>query len=118
MTLSGFFLQRVNWRFAMRYIVILREHSVGRYVAIAPAVPDCRVEGKTRHEALERLRLTLEEWLKGTEVTSVEVSVPQNDPDTNRNPWLDSAGLFADDATLEPMLGRIYAERAAEGLIE
>ena len=102
----------------MRYTVMLRENSVGRYVAIAPAVPDCRVEGKTRHEALERLRLTLEEWLKGTEVTSVEVSVPQDDSDAKRNPWLDTAGLFADDATLEPMLGKIYADRAAERLVE
>lgn len=102
----------------MRYTVILREHPVGRYIAMAPAVPDCRVEGKTRHEALERLRLTLEEWLKGTEVTSVEVTVPQDDPNAKRNPWLDTAGLFADDTTLEPMLGRIYAERAAERLAE
>ena len=98
----------------MRYTVILREHPVGRYVAMAPAVPDCRVEGRTRHEALERLRLTLEEWLKGTEVTSVEVSVSQDDASAKRNPWLDTAGLFADDAALEPMLERIYAERAAE----
>ena len=102
----------------MRYTVILREHSVGRYVAIAPAVPDCRVEGKTRHEALERLRLTLEEWLKGTEVTSVEVSVPQGDQAARSNPWLDTAGVFVDDARLDPMLREIYAERAAEGQIE
>ena len=63
----------------MRYTVMLREHSAGRYIAIAPAVPDCRVEGRTRHEALERLKLTLEEWLRGTEVTSIEVSTPQAD---------------------------------------
>lgn len=95
----------------MRYTVILREHPVGRYVAMAPAVPDCRVEGRTRHEALE-------EWLKGTEVTSVEVSVSQGDQDAKRNPWLDTAGVFADDATLEPMLRTIYAERAVEGQTE
>lgn len=99
----------------MRYTVILREHPVGRYVAMAPAMPDCRVEGKTRQEALERLRLTLEEWLKGTEVISVEISVPQGDRNAKRNPWLDTAGVFADDATLEPMLQKIYAERATEG---
>jgi predicted RNase H-like HicB family nuclease len=102
----------------MRYTVILREHSVGRFIAIAPAVPDCRVEGKTRHEALERLRLTLEEWLKGTEVTSVEVSVSQADSVAPRNPWLDTAGVFADDSALEPMLGRIYAERTTEERFE
>ncbi len=102
----------------MRYTVMVREHSAGRYVAIAPAIPDCRVEGKTRHEALERLRLTLEEWFQGTEVTSVEVSTPRGDQDTNGNPWLDTAGIFADDATPEPMLQKIYAERVAEGQME
>jgi predicted RNase H-like HicB family nuclease len=99
----------------MRYTVILREHPVGRYVAVAPAVPTCRVEGRTRHEALERLRLSLEEWHKGAEVTSVEVSVSQDVQDARRNPWLDAAGVFVDDPTLEPMLQQIYAERAAEG---
>lgn len=102
----------------MRYTVILREHAAGRYIAMAPAVPDCRVEGRTRHEALERLRLNLEEWLKGTEVTSVEVSVSQGDQGAKRNPWLDTAGVFADDATLDPMLHTIYAERAVEGQTE
>ena len=100
----------------MRYTVMLREHSAGRYIAIAPAVPDCRVEGRTRHEALERLRLTLEEWLRGIEVTSVEVSMSSAEVGAERNPWLDTAGLFADDLTLEPMLQEIYAERAAERL--
>lgn len=99
----------------MRYTVLLREHTAGRYIAMAPAVPGCRVEGRTRHEALERLRLTLEEWLKGTEVTSVEVSVSQGGQGAQRNPWLDTAGVFADDETLEPMLHTIYAERAIEG---
>ena len=98
----------------MRYTVMLREHSAGRYIAIAPAVPDCRVEGRTRHEALERLKLTLEEWLRGTEVTSIEVSTPQANLGAERNPRRDTAGLFADDSTLEPMLQEIYAEHAAE----
>jgi len=102
----------------MRYTVMLRQHSTGRYIAVAPAVPDCRGEGRTRHEALERLRLTLEDWLRGIEVTSVEVSTPSTDPGAQRNPWLDTAGLFADDATLQPMLQEIYAERAVERLVE
>jgi len=57
----------------------------------------------------------LEEWHKGAEVTSVEVSVSQDVQDARKNPWLDAAGVFVDDPTLEPMLQQIYAERAAEG---
>jgi len=30
------------------------------------------------------------------------------------NPWLATAGSFADDPALEPMLSEIYAARAAE----
>jgi len=99
----------------MRYVVMLRKHATGKYMAMAPAVPDCRVEGRTRNEALEHLRLTLEEWLQGTEMTSVEVSFPSSEQGMHRNPWLDSAGLFSDDLTLEPMLQEIYAERSVEG---
>ena len=102
----------------MRYTVMLRQNSTGRYIAVAPAVPDCRGVGRTRHEALERLRLTLEDWLRGIEVTFVEVSTPSAAPGAQINPWLDTAGLFADDATLQPMLREIYAERAAERLVE
>ena len=100
----------------MKYTVMLRQRLDGKYSAVAPAIPDCRVEGRTRHEALERLKLTLEDWLQGIEVTSLEVSTPSTDPGVQRNPWLDTAGLFADDATLEPMLQAIYVERAAETL--
>lgn len=52
----------------------------------------------------------------GIEVTSLEVSTPLTTPDMPSNPWLDTAGLFADDDTLELMLQEIYAERVAERL--
>jgi hypothetical protein len=35
-------------------------------------------------------------------------------PGVEQNPWLDTAGVFADDPTLEPLLRAIYAERDAE----
>ena len=100
----------------MRYTVLLREQPAGKYIAIAPAIPDCRGEGRTRNEALERLRLTLEDWLSRIEVTSVEVSTPLAHPEVQGNPWLATAGSFADDATLARMLHDIYAERSAERL--
>ena len=101
-------------RSEMRYKVMLCERSPGNYVAVAPAMPECRVEGKTRHETLELLRLTLEDWMRRTEVTSVEVSTAEVAPGVMQNPWLETAGLFADDPLLEPMRQAIYAERNAE----
>ncbi len=101
----------------MKYTVMLRQRPDGHYSAVAPAIPDCRVEGRTRHEALERLKISLEDWLLGIEVTSLEVSTPSTAPGVPKNPWLETAGLFADDGTLELMLQEIYDERAAERLV-
>lgn len=98
----------------MRYTVMLRERTPGHYVAVAPAIPECRAEGKTRQETLALLQVTLEEWMRQTEVTSIEISTSHAAPDAEQNPWLDTAGLFTDDPTLEPLLSTIYAERNAE----
>lgn len=38
--------------------------------------------------------------------------------DDSDNPWLRTAGIFADDPTLMPMLAEIYASREAEREIE
>ena len=72
----------------MRYTVMLRERSPGYYVAVAPAIPECRAEGSTRQETLELLRLTLEDRMCKTEVTSIEVSTPQIAAGEGENPWL------------------------------
>ena len=98
----------------MRYTVILRENSPGEYVAIAPAIPDCRAEGRTRHETLDRLRFAIADWLEKTEITSGEVPYQQTASAVEINPWLATAGIFADDPTLELMLREIYLERADE----
>ncbi len=98
----------------MRYTVMLRERAPGHYVAVAPAVPECRAEGRTRQETLESLQATLEEWMRQTEVTSIEISTSQVAPGAEQNPWLDTAGMFADDPTLESLLYTVYAVRDAE----
>ncbi len=98
----------------MRYTVFLKERATGDYMAFIPAVPGFRAEGDTRTEALDRLRISLENWLRGMEVTSIEVTPPKPEQDEVDNPWLATAGMFADDPDLLPMLAEIYAERDAE----
>lgn len=102
----------------MRYTVLVRQRPRGIYVATAPAVPDCKGQGATRDEALNRLKAALENWLVETEVTSIDVSLPKSKEQHEQNPWLATAGIFADDPTLEPMLQEIYAARTVEKLIE
>ncbi len=76
-----------EWRSEMRYVVLLREQPSGTYVAVAPAVPNCQAEGKTRDEALQRLRAACQEWLADAEITSIDVEVPGAEDGSGRNPW-------------------------------
>jgi predicted RNase H-like HicB family nuclease len=102
----------------MQYTVLLHRRRPGGYVATAPAAPGCKAQGQTRDEALSRLKIVLENWLVRTEITTIEVSVAKPATDGKQNPWLATAGIFANDSTLEPMLHEIYAARAAERLVE
>jgi predicted RNase H-like HicB family nuclease len=102
----------------MQYMVLLRQHPLGKYVAVAPAVPGCKGEGKTRDEALRRLKTALEDWLIETEITTIEVAMPAPGDGQGLNPWLMTAGIFADDPMLEPMLREIYIARDAERPVE
>jgi len=102
----------------MRYTVLVRQRPPGKYIARAPAVPGCKGEGRTRDEALRRLRTAIETWLAEAEITTIEVALPQTDKQQELNPWLATAGIFADDPMLEPMLKDIYAARAKEQAME
>jgi len=55
-----------------------------------------------------------ENWLRDIEVILIEISLPESKPGELDNPWLATAGMFADDPDLLPMLAEIYAERDAE----
>lgn len=96
----------------MQYTVLVRQRSQGNYEAVAPAAPTCKGRGRSRDEALYQLKRAIEAWLAEIEVTTIDVSPP--DSSQMKNPWLETAGMFADDPTLEPMLAEIYAARAAE----
>jgi predicted RNase H-like HicB family nuclease len=98
----------------MQYTVMIHRQPPGRYVAHAPAVPTCRGEGRTRNEALHQLKMAIETWLIETEITTLEINTPSPLPTTEENPWLTTAGVFADDPMLEPMLQEILAAREAE----
>ncbi len=101
----------------MQYTVMIHRQPPGRYIAQAPAAPTCRGEGRTRHEALRQLKMAIEQWLLETEITTLEINTPTQRPvveAAQENPWLATAGIFADDPLLEPMLQEILAAREAE----
>ncbi len=97
----------------MRYTVLLHRYSTEIYEAFAPAVPACVGKGKTRTQALAQLRSILQEWLSKTELTEIDVELPE--PERHEpNPWLATAGMFRDDPMLQPMLDEIYSLRDAD----
>lgn len=101
----------------MQYTVMIHRQPQGRYVAQAPAVPACRGEGRTRNEAVHQLKIAIEQWLRETEITTIEINTPTQQPSIDpaqANPWLATAGIFAGDPMLEPMLHEILAAREAE----
>jgi predicted RNase H-like HicB family nuclease len=96
----------------VQYTVVLEIRPSGGYRGIVPALPGCVGEGLTREEALARVKAALEERLTQVEFARLEVSTPPRS--IEGNPWLETAGWFADDEDLEDMMCDIYAARDAE----
>ena len=95
----------------MRYTVLLQQRPDGRYQASAPAIPGLMQIGKDRVDALKIIQQAIISTMTTTEV--VYLDIPKPAP-VAENPWLATAGMFADDPTLEPLLEKIYAARDAE----
>jgi predicted RNase H-like HicB family nuclease len=95
----------------MRYAVLLQRRPDGKFQAVVPLLPDITRVGETRDEALEAVQLAIVDALETTELVYLDVPSAQL---TTGNPWLDTAGIFADDPELEPMLHDIYAARESE----
>lgn len=58
----------------MRYQVVVRESQVDeQFVVYAPDVVGCSASGRTREEALQRLRARLREDLEAPSSTELEV---------------------------------------------
>jgi len=56
----------------MTYDILVKPNG-NRFVAAAMGMPDCIVEAATREEAVEKTRLKILDWLRRSEVVTVEV---------------------------------------------
>jgi len=96
----------------MRYPVQIEQQN-GHYHASVLTVPTLTKTASTRAGVLRLIEDALLEYVKRTEI--VYVDIPTADtaaPATDH--WLTTAGIFADDPTLLPMLEEIYAARDPE----
>ena len=93
----------------MRFTVLLRKCSDGKYEGVVPMFPGVSASGDTREQAIEAVEEAIRQQLRSGEF--IEVNLP--DVPSSGNEWTALAGIFADDPTLEPMLAEIYAARNA-----
>lgn len=99
----------------MQYPVQIEQQN-GHYHASVLTVPSLTQTASTRDEVLRLIRDDLLEYVK--HIDMVYVDIPTTDA-TGDNPqredhWLETAGIFADDETLLPLLEDIYTDRANE----
>lgn len=95
----------------MQFTVILRPQPDGSFQAFVPAIPGIVASGATREEALTAVQCAIKHALAGAEVANVDVLL---DGETVRNPWLETAGMFADDETWDQFIAEMRAARARE----
>ncbi len=95
----------------MQYAILLQRRADGSYQASVPLLPGVTRTAATRTDVLQLVHTALAEALETTEV--LYVTIPDASP-AAPHPWLETAGMFHDDPTLEPLLAAIYAERDVE----
>lgn len=96
----------------LNYSVIIEEIKAGLYSATLWGLPDCKVTGATREEALTNVRQVLTARLEKAEIVSLEMEIPKPE-----HPWMKFAGKYKDDPYFDEMLEDIKAlrrERDAE----
>lgn len=92
----------------MRYTILLEQHPDGTYEASVPVMPQITERGESRAAALKAIEHALRSKLRNVEL--VDLEIPTMPP---TNPWLETAGMFADDPDLEAITEEIYKARAA-----
>ncbi len=91
--------------------VLLYTEADGTYRAKVPAIRGLAVTAATRAIALKAAAAAAAEAQPGSEIAVIDV--PPS-PDGKPNPWLEMAGMFADDPTWEEFIAEMQAARARE----
>lgn len=71
----------------MQYKVILSYNSEGSYEVSAPLIPHWRASVQTRDEGIAKARKAIADFIRRSEVVSVEVSTVQASDPVNDVPW-------------------------------
>ena len=94
----------------IKYTLLLERRDDGQYEASVPALPGVREVGATREATIRAVGRAIRARVRNIEVIDLEVPGVSEE---GENPWLATAGMFADDPALEELLREIYAARDA-----
>ncbi len=95
----------------MELAVLLREQPDGTYEAKVPTIPGLIISAQNRDYVVAAMRCAVAEARPGSE--PVFIDVPRGG-DAKPNPWLEMAGMFADDPTWDEFIAEIRAARARD----
>lgn len=80
----------------MEYTVLIQSKR-GGFMAMIPTLPDCRAQGKTEQQALDKIRNKAQKLLANTKL--ITITLNENGHRKEDDPWLAMAGMWRDDPT-------------------
>jgi hypothetical protein len=92
----------------MDHAVLVTKEANNGYIARSLLFPEVVVNGVNEADVLDQLRTALIEVQQHSRVVHIDVPAPEA---AAANPWLRSAGAFADDPTWEAFQAAIAANR-------
>lgn len=99
----------------MTYYVTVENGAANRYTATVIGWPTCMAEGKTREEAIDRVKQRFTERLAHLEIVPIEVDLPRLEPiaTSAEHPWAKFAGMYQANPLFDEVLDSIPAYRRA-----
>ncbi|MBD6618428.1 hypothetical protein FNW02_22025 [Komarekiella sp. 'clone 1'] len=91
----------------LTYDVLIENEQDGRFNATVLGLPDCKISGATKEEALKELIQRLQARLEKAEIVTLEIDPPQTE-----HPWIKFAGMHKDNPLFAEVLEYIEAERS------
>jgi predicted RNase H-like HicB family nuclease len=88
------------------YNILIEQKGEEHFTATVLGCQQLQTEGKTKEEALEKLRQLLTTKVENAEIVSLEIDFPQAE-----HPWMKFAGMFKDDPDFDDFLADIEAYR-------
>ena len=92
----------------MEHAVLLTKQPNNGVIAQSLLFPTIFANGVDEEDALVQLRAALAEVQRHSRVVRIDTPVPA---ETETNPWLRRAGIFADDPTWDQFQAEIAAQR-------